>query len=162
MTPNLSQNGSEAWINALYTYGFTNPSSVVSLPPLSQFLSLTSSKSYYILISAQGGPTSFVSQVPAASTSYAHRSSIHEWQFDTEVVSGDFPDSAITWLNAFVRQIEIGEVEKLGMYYNYAGPTLGKAEADWRYLGENYERLEGIKRYWDPDMVFLNPQSVGV
>jgi hypothetical protein len=48
-----------------------------------------------------------------------------------------------------------------GMYYNYADPTLSAPNAHKRYWLGNYERLESIKKAVDPDLLFMNPQTVG-
>jgi len=49
----------------------------------------------------------------------------------------------------------------LGMYYNYADPTLSKYEAHERYWLQSYPRLAKIKGQVDPNLLFLNPQTVG-
>jgi len=72
-----------------------------------------------------------------------------------------YPESGLSWLNAFVSDIEAAEGNaKLGMYYNYADPTLSKPEADAHYWLGNLERLEKVKKRVDPGLLFLNPQSV--
>lgn len=75
-----------------------------------------------------------------------------------------YPAAGIAWLNAFVGAIEVANeaTGKLGMYYNYADPTLTPDEVGKRYWGANYERLKDVKRKWDARRVFLNPQTVGV
>lgn len=51
--------------------------------------------------------------------------------------------------------------ETLGMYYNYADPSLGKVEAHERYWLDHYAKLVRIKRKYDTKQVFSNPQAVG-
>ncbi|KUJ09586.1 FAD-binding domain-containing protein [Mollisia scopiformis] len=144
MTRNLSPAGVDAWINRLYATGPTSPTG------------------WYFIVAAQGGPTSYVPTVPADSTSYAHRHSIYEWQLVAQTNSPPFNDAGITWLNPFVSDIEAAESNlTLGMYYNYADPTLSKEEAHERYWLQHYGRLAEIKKSVDPDLVFLNPQTVG-
>jgi FAD/FMN-containing dehydrogenase len=46
------------------------------------------------------------------------------------------------------------------MYINYADPGLSKSEAHHEYWLENYDRLSAIKTKYDPNEVFMNPQSV--
>ena len=77
--------------------------------------------------------------------------------------SGLYPnEEGIDWLNRFVSEIEVAESNiTFGMYYNYADPSLSEEEAHERYWLQNYERLAQIKRVMDPDLVFLNPQTVG-
>ncbi|KAK0102651.1 hypothetical protein ONS95_006255 [Cadophora gregata] len=105
-----------------------------------------------------------MTQTPSPSTSYAHRTSLYEWQLVAQVAAPPFPDAGIEWLNNFVDAIleaEEGAGEKkLGMYYNYADPSLGRREADGRYWLQNYPRLKAIKKEVDPKSVFMNPQTV--
>jgi hypothetical protein len=113
---------------------------------------------------SEGGPTSYVPTVPSSSTSYAHRSSIYEWQLVAQTTNPPFDDAGIAWLNPFVSDIEAAEESStgtLGMYYNYADPTLSKEEAHERYWLEHYGRLAEIKKVYDPKLVFENPQTVG-
>ncbi|CZR66617.1 related to reticuline oxidase precursor; berberine bridge enzyme [Phialocephala subalpina] len=144
MTSNLSPAGVDAWIDRLYATGPTSPTG------------------WYFIIAAQGGPTSYVPTIPQDATSYAHRSSIYEWQLVAQTTTPPFDDAGITWLNPFISDIEAAESNvTLGMYYNYADPTLSKEEAHERYWLEHYGRLKGIKESVDPGLVFLNPQTVG-
>jgi len=116
----------------------------------------------YANITTEGGPTSYVPTVPSSSTSYAHRDSIYEWQLVAQTSSPPFDDAGITWLNPFVSDIEAAESNvTLGMYYNYADPTLSKDEAHERYWLEHYGKLAEIKKDYDPNLVFENPQTVG-
>ena len=58
--------------------------------------------------------------------------------------------------------VEKKEGKTIGMYYNYADPSIGDhAEAGKRYWPGNYDRLVGLKRAWDGEGVFENPQTVG-
>ncbi|KAH7400197.1 hypothetical protein BKA64DRAFT_477161 [Cadophora sp. MPI-SDFR-AT-0126] len=150
MTDNLSTAGIDAFINQLYTTGPTSP------------------VGWYFIIYTQGGPTSILTQPPfsSPSTSYAHRTSLYEWQLVAQVAAPPFPSIGIDWLNAFVDAIldveeRSGEKKKvLGMYYNYADPSLGGREAGERYWLQNYPRLQAIKKKVDPRSVFMNPQTV--
>lgn len=118
---------------------------------------------WYFIIAAQGGPTSAVAKYPAWKTSYAHRDFIYEWQFQDTVASGPYPNAVgMAWLNPFVSDIEAAERNiTFGMYYNYADPSLSKHEAHEHYWLKNYKRLAHIKKLFDPNLVFENPQTVG-
>lgn len=144
MTNNLSPAAVDAWIDRLYATGPSND------------------RPWYFIIAAQGGPTSVVPLIPDDATSYAHRSQIYEWQLVDAVSSGLYPnDIGIPWLNAFIDDIQAAESQvTLGMYYNYADPTLSPEEAHERYWLDHYARLSVIKAAVDPDEVFENPQSV--
>lgn len=101
---------------------------------------------------------------PSQSTSYAHRSSLFLWELgDTVGADAVYPsDVGIPWVNQFVDIVEKTEGQKLGMYYNYADPTIGDhGAAGRRYWKGNYERLVELKRVWDKGGVFENPQTVG-
>lgn len=58
--------------------------------------------------------------------------------------------------------VERNEGKKLGMYSNYADPTIGEHEVAGRryYWPGNYERLTQPKQVWDEAGVFENPPSV--
>jgi hypothetical protein len=118
------------------------------------------------IISAIGGPNSAMSTMfPSDSTSYSHRSSLFLWELGDSVNdTSTYPANAgIQWVNQFVDIVERKEGKKLGMYYNYADPTIGEHEvAGRRYWPGNYERLAELKRIWDGGSVFENPQSIGV
>jgi hypothetical protein len=79
------------------------------------------------------------------------------------VASGPYPnEEGMAWLNPFVSDIEAAESNiTFGMYYNYADPSLTKEEAHEHYWLQNYESLAQIKKVVDPNLVFLNPQTVG-
>ena len=101
---------------------------------------------------------------PADSTSYAHRSSLLLWELGDSVgTTATYPsDVGIPWVNQFVDIVEKNERKKLGMYYNYADPSLGEHRAaGTRYWLGNYERLAGLKQIWDAGGVFENPQTIG-
>ena len=101
---------------------------------------------------------------PADSTSYSHRSSLFLWELGDSVdATLAYPsDVGIPWVNQFVDIVERKERKELGMYYNYADPSIGDHRAAGRrYWPGNYERLAGLKRIWDKGGVFENPQTVG-
>lgn len=101
---------------------------------------------------------------PANSTSYSHRSSLFLWEFgDLVDNTATYPnDVGIPWVNQFVDIVEREEGKQLGMYYNYADPTIGDHEvAGRRYWPGNYDRLAELKRVWDERGVFENPQTIG-
>jgi len=65
-------------------------------------------------------------------------------------------------VDGFVDALVSGEdSDPVRMYYNYADPTLEKADAHEYYWREHYEQLLSIKSEWDPRRVFENPQAVG-
>jgi len=97
------------------------------------------------------------------STSYSHQSSLFLWKIGDMVnATSTYPDDVgIPWVNQFVEIVERNEGRKLGMYSNYADPTIGEHEvAGRRYWPGNYERLAQLKQVWDEAGVFENPQSI--
>jgi len=64
----------------------------------------------------------------------------------------------VEWANKFFAELA-QESDASGAYVNYIDPLLH----DWprMYYGDNYERLETIKRKIDPDNIFSFQQSIG-
>lgn len=114
-----------------------------------------------MLIDLYGGRSSAVSQVSANETSYAHRGTIFKMLFfDSSFFSG-YPSEGFSFLNGWVDSIQKAQgKEQIGMYTNYADPTLTAAEAHHAYWLDNYERLSQLKDQFDPAKVFMNPQAV--
>lgn len=114
-----------------------------------------------MLIDLHGGGSSAVSQVPSNETSYAHRDAIFKMQFYDNSFFGDYPPEDLTFLNEWVDVIQEAQGgEQLGMYINYADPSLTAVEAHNAYWLDNYERLSRLKDEFDPNKVFMNPQAV--
>lgn len=114
-----------------------------------------------MLIDLYGGNSSAVSQVSPNETSYAHRGTIFKMEFYDSSLFGDYPSDGFSFLNGWVDAIEQAQgKEQIGMYINYADPTLTTAEAHHLYWLDNYERLSRLKDEFDPNKVFMNPQAV--
>lgn len=69
MTDWITPKAMQDYISYLYTIGPTNP------------------RLWYIIIALQGGPTSAIDQIPTASTSFAHRSSLLTFELYDQVVN---------------------------------------------------------------------------
>ncbi|KAK2765985.1 hypothetical protein FQN54_007500 [Arachnomyces sp. PD_36] len=118
-------------------------------------------RSYYLLIDLYGGKSSAVTNVPADDTSYAHRETIFKMEFYDSQFFGDYPEDGFDFLNGWVDAIQKAQGEEtLGMYINYADPTLTADEAHEKYWLGNYARLSELKDKYDPDQVFMNPQAI--
>jgi FAD/FMN-containing dehydrogenase len=52
------------------------------------------------------------------------------------------------------------DADDWGMYINYADTQLDSPTAQRLYWGSNLARLRQIKRKYDPNEVFWNPQSI--
>ena len=82
-------------------------------------------------------------------------------QFYDSSFFGDYPEDGFTFLNGWVDAIQKAQDKgQLGMYINYADPTLTAAEAHQAYWLDNYKRLSQLKDEFDPNKVFMNPQAV--
>ncbi|KAK0719113.1 hypothetical protein B0H67DRAFT_532709 [Lasiosphaeris hirsuta] len=149
VTDKLSDATTDALMEALHNGSQTNPD-----------------RTWLWITSAIGGPNSAMSTMFLLnSTSYSHRSSLLLWEIGDMVnATSSYPaDVGIPWVNQFVDIVEKKEGKGVGMYYNYADPTIGHHEAAGRrYWPGNYERLAELKRVWDEGGVFENPQSVGL
>ncbi|KAF2178794.1 Glucooligosaccharide oxidase [Zopfia rhizophila CBS 207.26] len=119
-------------------------------------------RSWYLLFDSHGGNSSAISEVPADSTSYAHRNATFKMQFYDRVNSGNYDSTWMPFLNGWVKAItDKMPEEKFGMYINYADTSLSKEEAHEKYWLGNYKRLVAIKERVDPGKVFEGPQIVG-
>lgn len=109
-----------------------------------------------------GGPSSAIQKVPASSSSFAHREAVLGFEFvDAVANNATYPADGFAFLNGMVAAIETAQGnETLGMYYNYADPSLPAPEAHERYWLGHYGKLVQIKEKFDPRKVFSNPQAV--
>ncbi|MBQ6642035.1 MAG: FAD-binding oxidoreductase [Saccharopolyspora sp.] len=115
-----------------------------------------------------------VNAVPESATAFAHRSSFFKlyWQVLWDDPADD--DEHLTWLRRFYADLyrDTGGVpvpNELtdGCYVNYPDVDLNSAEHNqsqvpWYrlYYKENYERLQQVKKRFDPRDVFRHAQSV--
>lgn len=91
-------------------------------------------------------------------TAYVHRSARYYLGYSVDVESGsrDEEEAAQSWVDdcwAALQPLVSG-----GTYVNYPDPAL----STWRqaYYGANIDRLEKVKRHYDPDRFFDFPQAV--
>ncbi|KAK2746140.1 hypothetical protein FQN55_005769 [Onygenales sp. PD_40] len=118
---------------------------------------------WYLLWDHHGGASSAVSAVAKDATSYAHRDAIFKMQFYDRIPNNEtYPEGGESFLNGWVSAVQEaqGNADSIGMYINYADTTLGAEDAHHFYWLEHYERLSTLKTEYDPNNVFLNPQSV--
>ncbi|KAL2756526.1 hypothetical protein ACRALDRAFT_1062279 [Sodiomyces alcalophilus JCM 7366] len=109
---------------------------------------------WYLIFDVTGGA---ISDVPLNATAYRHRDTVMFGQGygvgipKVSQRTRDFIDGIVTTIRSNVDG-------PLGTYAGYVDPTLENAQES--YWGANLPRLEQIKRAWDPNNVFANPQSV--
>ncbi|KAF2839642.1 Glucooligosaccharide oxidase [Patellaria atrata CBS 101060] len=122
----------------------------------------SSSILWFAIIDLHGGVNSAITKVPHNATSYAHRSATLKYEFNSLVFPGEtYPENGIPFLNDFVGTItETMKNETIGMYVNYADPTLTAEQAHKVYWLDHYERLAEIKEALDPGKLFENPQAI--
>lgn len=97
-----------------------------------------------------------IATVPATATAYPHRDA--EFVFELKSI---WPDQAgtrenVEWGHRFVEELQ---PHFTGAYVNYIDPLLERWQE--RYYGENYPRLQEIKRRFDPSGFFDFQQGVG-
>jgi Berberine and berberine like len=139
----------------------------ISAPELDRFndywydVANYNTRDWYCIIDLHGGPTSAITQVDHSSTSYAHRNALWKFElYDRVPVNATYPAGGESFLNGWVETVKDTYPGTLGMYINCADPGLSKNEAHTEYWLDNYDRLSAIKTKYDPNEVFMNPQSV--
>lgn len=110
---------------------------------------------WFAIFDLEGGA---INDVPADATSYGHRDALFYLQ--TYAVNiGKLSDKTRAFINGMDEIVRGGFPDRtLGSYAGYVDPQLPDAQV--RYFGSNYPRLQSIKRRVDPKDVFSNPQSV--
>lgn len=97
-----------------------------------------------------------IGAVPAEATAFVHRSSLFNISIIAQWVRDAETEANLYWTDELMSALRphlSGEV-----YQNYADEQLD----DWpaAYYGANYERLQRVKRAYDPDNFFSHPQSI--
>jgi len=90
------------------------------------------------MVDLHGGPNSAITQVPLDDTSYVHRKALFKYEFYDSVYSGSYPSDGLSFLNGWVSTITDTmadtQFSPVGMYINYADPTLTADEAHTAYV----------------------------
>lgn len=118
--------------------------------------------SWFIQLDLHGGPTSAVAAVPNSDSAYAHRDKAFLIQLYHYIGNETpYPPEAISlmrgWVSATTESLKDGD---WGMYINYVDSELDRDQAQKLYWGENVERLQELKKRYDPTEVFFYPQSI--
>jgi hypothetical protein len=118
-------------------------------------------RDWYLIIDLHGGPNSAISKVADNATSYAHRNALLKYEFYDRVDSGSYPSNGFSFLNGWVNSIQTAmPTTTFGMYINYADTSLTMAQAHSQYWLTHYPQLAQIKKAYDPNQVFSNPQAI--
>ncbi|MFE1442270.1 FAD-binding oxidoreductase [Streptomyces sp. NPDC058739] len=100
-----------------------------------------------------------INRVPVTETAFPHRDVLFLISMDTSW-STDDPEEVrranLDWLTEL--HTAMGEHARDASYANFADPDLTDAQA--AYFGPNLDRLQEIKRHYDPDRVFTFRQAV--
>lgn len=98
-------------------------------------------QAWYVIIDLHGGPNSSVTAAPDGDSSYAHRNALLKYEFYDRVYSGSYPSTGFDFLNNWVATItdtmKDTEFSPVGMYINYADPTLSADEAHTLYVSQS-------------------------
>lgn len=110
---------------------------------------------WFAIFDLAGGATNDIDQ---AATGYAHRDALFYLQsYAISILK--VSDKTKKFLDDINTLIEDSMPEAdLGAYAGYVDPALPEGEAQERYWGSNYPRLQSIKRKYDPKDMFHNPQ----
>jgi len=144
MTPSLSPPALNAFMNYLAHQGFKSDSS------------------WFVGMELWGGGNSTINSVPQNATAFGHRNSTWVFQFysDSFTAKPPYPSDGFAFLGGMVSSILDNSPHNLdiGAYPNYADNML----PNWQklYYGNNYPRLQALKRELDPHNVFRFTQSI--
>ncbi len=115
------------------------------------------SPSVYNIVSMEpyGGA---INKVPANDTAFVHRNAYFDIFTDSFWMNDDEKKEAFEWLKNYYESDVMKDLWSDMYYQNYPNSEY----KDWKhgYFGENYERLQKIKRDWDPKNFFNFPQSI--
>ena len=111
---------------------------------------------WFIIFDPEGGA---ISDVPADATSYPHRDKFVMYQSYSVGLTG-VNDEMRTFVDG-VQDIVLGAVSNPMTYAGYIDATItDRTEAINYYWGDHVPKLQQIKAKYDPNQVFLNPQSI--
>ncbi|KAI1135475.1 putative glucooligosaccharide oxidase [Hypoxylon sp. FL0543] len=117
--------------------------------------------SYFILVDLYGGPGSQINNKDLSFSAFAHRDALWVAQLYGYVDDDkEFPAEGVDFVNGLANSMT-QYLPRYGAYSNYTDPGLTKEEAHKLYYGEELTKtLKDLKKKWDPDNIFQNPQSI--
>jgi hypothetical protein len=115
---------------------------------------------WFVVFSLSGG---FVSTIPSNATAYPHRDALLWIQSYTVSLAGPVSDAQHDFLRTVSQTVQslVPGVDD-SAYAGYVDPELQGEAAERAYWGSNLETLKQIKKAYDPQNVFRNPQSIEV
>ncbi|KAK4442310.1 Reticuline oxidase [Podospora aff. communis PSN243] len=114
---------------------------------------------WFVIFDATGGAVANVAQ---DATAYAHRDKVMFYQSYAFNILTAFTPAAQDFLDSIHGAVLSGVPDGFvrTTYPGYVDPQLGDFDAQKVYWGTNLARLEQVKKAWDAEDVFHNPQSV--
>lgn len=111
---------------------------------------------WFVIFDTQGGA---VSKVPDDSTAYPHRDKVLMYQ-SYAVGIPVLSDATEEFVRGIHDRIQAGAPNATSTYAGYVDPDIESGAAQELYWSDKLPELRRIKREWDPNQVFKNPQSV--
>lgn len=113
---------------------------------------------WFLIWSVAGGA---INDVPSNATAFAHRDKL--LYYDSYGIGvGDTVEEFIAGAHDKMLSLSGLSVGNFPTYAGYIDVDLEDGVAQQVYWGDNLPRLMEVKKNWDPDNVFSNPQSVRV
>ncbi|KAI5465413.1 putative berberine bridge enzyme [Mariannaea sp. PMI_226] len=109
-----------------------------------------------IIFNSEGGA---IADTSTGDTAYPHRDKIMMYQSYGVGLLG-VSDLTREYLDGVHDKIKAGAPQARSTYAGYIDTTITKADAQRLYWGSQLPRLGEVKKKWDPDDIFSNPQSV--
>jgi hypothetical protein len=116
----------------------------------------TGTIAWFVIWDSEGGA---ISRVPAASTSYAHRDKILMYQ-SYAIGIPTLSDATVQFVTELDQKIRAGTPAANSTYAGYVDPRLSHDVAVNMYWPGEMDQLRQVKKTWDPNDVFHNPQSI--
>ncbi|KAG7419434.1 FAD-linked oxidoreductase sorD [Fusarium oxysporum f. sp. rapae] len=129
-----------------------------AITDLFQYLEDSRSKStpFTIIFNTEGGA---MMDTPVNATAYPHRDSVIMYQ-SYGIGVGKVSAATRKLLDGIHERIQRSAPGARSTYAGYVDAWLDRKAAQELYWADNLPRLQDVKKRWDPDQVFRNPQSV--
>ncbi|EXA37265.1 hypothetical protein FOVG_11530 [Fusarium oxysporum f. sp. pisi HDV247] len=117
--------------------------------------------SWYILIDLFGGPNSAITTAGSTNSAFPHRDKLLLFQFSDHGNYASHANNGFTLLKRFRESItKTMDDSDWGMYANYLDTQLENREAVEQYYELSLGRLRELKRAYDRNDMFWNPQGI--
>lgn len=109
-----------------------------------------------IIFNSEGGA---MADTPTRATAYPHRDKVMMYQSYGLGIT-DVSEETCNFLDGVHAQIQAGAPEAKSTYAGYVDVNVDREAAQRLYWGDQLGLLRAVKKRWDPEDVFRNPQSV--